>query len=397
VALAAGVHAIGRRAHEFGVLEREDAPEHAESGEHGALGGGEQVVAPVEQRPQRAVARQRGAPAAREHGEHVVEPGGQLLDTKRRHLRGGELEGERQAVEPRADRGHVGCRLRGEREAGLHRARTLDEERGRFVAGDHGRERLGRPPGDRPPAIRVGRARIDRRVREPGHRPHGLALHTERLAAGGEQREPRAAPQQQVGQRGRAVHDVLAVVEHEEEAARRAGGAAECGGQDVGEDAGFVGAGRMADAEDRRHGGRGIGVRRERGEIDPPHAVGEGRPASRRPPRRRTRAAGCARRLRRARGLLAGEARLSRPAGAGERDQPCAPQQLADLVEVTRPPDEVGEGGRHIVGGVRWSVRQGARCGGDCGGRDRHGGGGREAGGANQAGATGGSPFPRTP
>jgi hypothetical protein len=62
------------------VLEREGAPEHAESGEHGALGGGEQVVAPVEQRPQRAVARQRGAPPAREHGEHVVEPCGQLLD-----------------------------------------------------------------------------------------------------------------------------------------------------------------------------------------------------------------------------------------------------------------------------------------------------------------------------
>ena len=63
----------------------------------------EQVPAPVDDGAQRAVARQRGAAAAGEQPEAVVEPPGELLERQRAQPRGGQLDGQRQAVEPAAD------------------------------------------------------------------------------------------------------------------------------------------------------------------------------------------------------------------------------------------------------------------------------------------------------
>jgi hypothetical protein len=105
-------------AHRLDGLERERTAEHAQLGQQRPLGGSEQVIAPVEQRAQRAVAWHGGAAPAREHREHVVQPRGELLDAERGHLRGGQLEGERQAVEPRAHGRDRRGRAGGEREPG---------------------------------------------------------------------------------------------------------------------------------------------------------------------------------------------------------------------------------------------------------------------------------------
>ena len=51
------------------------------------------------------MARQRGAAARGEEAEGVVEAPGDLLGPERPHARRGELDGEREAVEPAADLG----------------------------------------------------------------------------------------------------------------------------------------------------------------------------------------------------------------------------------------------------------------------------------------------------
>ena len=68
------------------------------------LAGLEQVVAPVDRRRERLLARQQRAAAAGEQAEAVVEPREDLVDAHRAHPRRRELDGERDAVEARADR-----------------------------------------------------------------------------------------------------------------------------------------------------------------------------------------------------------------------------------------------------------------------------------------------------
>ncbi len=94
--------------------ERERAGEDREPPEEHALLPREQVVTPGDRRGEGLLARPRRSPSAGEDVEAVVEPGGDLRRRKRRHTRRGELEGERHAVEPRAERRDL--RLVGDRE-----------------------------------------------------------------------------------------------------------------------------------------------------------------------------------------------------------------------------------------------------------------------------------------
>ena len=68
-----------------------------------ARASSQEVVAPVDQRAQRLLARQRGAVAAGQQPEAIVQALGDLLDRQRAHARRGELDRERNAVEPPAD------------------------------------------------------------------------------------------------------------------------------------------------------------------------------------------------------------------------------------------------------------------------------------------------------
>src|SRR5439155_3048295 len=86
-----------------GGVEREASREHRQPPQDDALRLGQQLVAPVERRAQRLLARQRRAAAACEEPEAIVEPRRDAFDAERGDARGGELDGERHAVEAAAD------------------------------------------------------------------------------------------------------------------------------------------------------------------------------------------------------------------------------------------------------------------------------------------------------
>ena len=89
----------------LGGREVAAAGEHRQPFEDALLVVEEQLVAPVDDGPQRLLAGQRGARPAGEQAEPVVEPGGDLRDRERPGAGGGQLDGERQPVEPGADVG----------------------------------------------------------------------------------------------------------------------------------------------------------------------------------------------------------------------------------------------------------------------------------------------------
>ncbi len=180
----------------------------------------------------------------------------------------------------------------------------------------------------------IGRERLDR--------AHQLAGNSQGFAAGGEDREPRAAGQQRLGEFGRRVDHVLAVVEDQELAAR---GAVrdEQGDRVVLRDRHLVGDQRcFAQTEGADHGTRDRLGPVERGQFGQP-------------------------RLREPGGGLLGEAGLSRTARSGQRDQSCPPHIRTDGPDLAFPPDERVQTRTDVpgplgTGGVP-GPRSGVRCG----------------------------------
>jgi hypothetical protein len=110
-------------AHALRGLQRAAADEDAEPGEGEALVRPEQVVAPADRRGERALARRR---VARPGVEELRLPFQPLEDLRRgEQLRTGrgELDRERQPVEPGADAGHLGRVVLVELEAAIDRPR----------------------------------------------------------------------------------------------------------------------------------------------------------------------------------------------------------------------------------------------------------------------------------
>ena len=90
---------------------------------------GQQVPAPVDQRLERLLARHRGPAAAGEEPEAVVQPLGDVSARQHVDPRRGELDRERDAVEPAADLGRPARRSRRRAvNAGLRRGRPIDEQ-----------------------------------------------------------------------------------------------------------------------------------------------------------------------------------------------------------------------------------------------------------------------------
>jgi hypothetical protein len=171
---------------------------HGETTQHDLLAGGEQLPAPVDHRAKRALPVRCVPGSAGEQREAVVEPGQQLVDAERTHPSGGELQRERQAVQPPAD--------------GRDRGRGVgvqDEPR------CGGRGSLREQPHRARGAHRVEIARGPWQL-QWWDLPEHLARHRERLPARGEDPQARCGPQQFAGERGDRVHDLLAVVEHQE-------------------------------------------------------------------------------------------------------------------------------------------------------------------------------------
>ena len=215
--------------------------------EHRALVRLEQVVAPVERRAQRLLARKRRAAPAGEQLEAVLQADVDLVDRQRVRARRSELERERNAVEVVADGRD---RRRGafrQPEGGLLQADALDEHLRGFGA----RQRL---------EIAAGRGQRQRR-----HRIDLLAGDLELLAAAREDANLRRGQQQRGGERGAGVDQVLAIVEQQQQTPRL---------EMTAERLREVDTGALAHAQhlrDRARHQRRIG---DRAELDEPHAVG---------------------------------------------------------------------------------------------------------------------------
>ncbi len=87
-------------------LERPPPGEDAERAKRALLGRGEQVIAPLDRGPQRALPLGSISRAAGQKRQAAVEAGDQRIWIERLQPRGCELDRKRQPVEPPADLGH---------------------------------------------------------------------------------------------------------------------------------------------------------------------------------------------------------------------------------------------------------------------------------------------------
>ncbi len=130
----------------------------------------------------------RGAPTTGQQAELVVEASRDLRRRHRLHPRGGELDGKRDAVEPRTDLSHRGVRFVGRRERRASVTRALYEQRHGFTP-------------------QIERRKWD----EP------LTGECQSFAARGQHRHAPRGMDDAVHEPCDGVEQVLAVVEHEEE------------------------------------------------------------------------------------------------------------------------------------------------------------------------------------
>ncbi len=117
----------------LGGGERAAAGEDGEAREECLLVRAEQVVAPVDRRAERLLARGHVPWAAGEEVEALLEPGEQRLRREQLGARGRELDRERESVEADADLGDRGRVRVGDGEVGLDGPGAFDEERDRLV------------------------------------------------------------------------------------------------------------------------------------------------------------------------------------------------------------------------------------------------------------------------
>ena len=191
-------------AHRLGGIQAEAAGEHRQARQQQLLGAGQQRIRPVDGGPQRLLAFQRGAAAPRQQPEPLIQAGGQLTERHRPQAGRGQLDRQRHAVQPPADRHH-------------HRAGLLVHGQGDAAGPGPVREqrhRIGRPG-------RRGTGLAGSGQRQRWHPVNGLPADAERLAAGGQQMHSRAAPPDRLRGLGAAADQVLAVVHHDQHILQR--------------------------------------------------------------------------------------------------------------------------------------------------------------------------------
>ncbi len=117
-----------RAAYVLGRGEIEAADEHAKPVEHDLLFGREQLVRPVDQRAQGLLPLLQDARAAGQQLVAVLQAGIDVGDGQRADARGGELDRERDAFEPRNQLRHRRGFAFGELERGLVLLRAFNEQ-----------------------------------------------------------------------------------------------------------------------------------------------------------------------------------------------------------------------------------------------------------------------------
>ena len=167
-----------------GGVELDPVGEDGQPEEHPLLVSVEEAVGPVDRGAHRAVPIDGSAPPAAQQAEAVVERTDDRRQPQRRRPRRRQLEGQGDAVQAPTD--------------------VLDHRVDHRV--EVGTGRLG------PLAEQLDRRR---RVERP-HRHDVLAVDAQGLAARGDHRQVWAPRREVVDHRGRAVHDVLAVVHHQQ-------------------------------------------------------------------------------------------------------------------------------------------------------------------------------------
>ena len=237
----------------------------------------------------------------------MLETLGNLLDAQERHAGGGQLKGERQAVELGAD---ARDRLPAARplrvKARCHLADALDEQlRRAFLAGV---------------GVRAGRRRATRaRDGQALDAPDLLARDAEGLSAGGDHPGRLITGQQGADELGAALDDLFAVVQDEQRGV---------GQMTRDRHRGHL-AGLLARQHGADHGGADeLGVHRGR-QVDPPRAADE------------VRLHGL--------GHGNGQARLARSARPAQRQQTRVPQQCAQLAQCGLASDQAGELGLQVA------------------------------------------------
>ena len=184
-------------AYALGSFQRAAADEDAEACKRLALVRPQQVVAPVDRGGERLLACRRVARAGLQQVRLAFEPLQNLSRREQLRSRRGELDCERQSVEPPADAGDLRCAGRVELEARIDRLRPRREEPHR-VGLD---ERLER---------KVGVGSVERR-----HRVLALGCQPQWGAARGEDPQARGRGEE-VADEGRGGENLLEVVEHEQ-------------------------------------------------------------------------------------------------------------------------------------------------------------------------------------
>ena len=121
------------RAELLGHLQR-PAGEDRQAAQQALLPLGQQVMAPVDRRAQRALARRRSPATVGQQPEAVVHAGQDLLNSQHPDPGGRQLDGQRNAVQRPAERGDRRKAGRGQGETGTRRGGAVAEQADRLVA-----------------------------------------------------------------------------------------------------------------------------------------------------------------------------------------------------------------------------------------------------------------------
>ena len=225
-----------------------------------------QRVTPFERRAQRLLPLWCKPRAAGEQPKTVVKSQPQSFNAQQRQARGGELDGQRNAVQSATDFNHRSTVVVIEHKLRRGFARARREHRQCAETLVAGRTRSVCTAGAAGAAGRALGARIVRlvnRQRQRAQPQHLLVGELKRRLTGGEQRHLWHRPQQRRGQCGNGLDQMLAVVEHDQHLA-------------INDARGELVGGRIRVERNREHARdaaeQQLAVAHRR-EINPPHAV----------------------------------------------------------------------------------------------------------------------------
>ena len=195
----AGLALIGD-ADGFGREQAERPGEHSQPGEQRLLAGRQQAEAPVQGVLQGALPFGQVAGPAGQHAEPLVQPRGQRLRGQQPDPGRGQLDGQRQPVQPAADLRHRPGVFVGQLEARGNGVRPLHEQAHRGVPLQV--RRVAADPGGR------NRQRGHRELMLPGQAQHRPA---------GDQHYQAGSSGQQLSQQRSGAHNLLEIVQRQQQ------------------------------------------------------------------------------------------------------------------------------------------------------------------------------------